>query len=267
MLVMVTLLVYGMGSLAHASSSAETVVRLSPLGTIAEQSRGMIKAGIRDGLIATGQVEPLVAETIAGFGSSAFDTRRIRARLVNDLNTDLNDRQLQTVERWYESDLGQRLSLAETEAAMPPAWEAMAAAAPGLRKQFDGTRRQQLFDRYDQAVGASQRAVETALAVQLHLAEALAALSEGDTAESVKEQVLANRPMIERQVGEQVYLAYLYMYQAFSDQELAEYVGFLESPEGRAFTGSASKSIHAAIIEPVSTVGNQLVRLLGPGGE
>lgn len=252
---------------ASASSEAEAVVRLSPLGTIAEQSRTMIRAGIRDGLAATGQVDPLVAETIAGFGASAFDSRRIQARLVRDLESDLAGTELQAVNDWYESDLGQRLSRAESDSALPAAWESMTSEAGALRRQYDGSRRHQLYKRYDQALGASERAVETAMAVQLQLAEALAALSEGDTTQSVQDQVRANRPMIEQQISDQVYLAYLYTYQSFSDQELEQYLAFLESPAGQAFTDSASKSIHAAVMEPVSAVGTQLVRLLGPGGE
>ncbi|MGM0570166.1 MAG: DUF2059 domain-containing protein [Pseudomonadota bacterium] len=267
MLVLVALIASISVPFAHASPQAESIVRLSPLGTIAEQSRAMIRAGIRDGLVATGQVDPLVAETIAGFGASAFDTRRIRARLVNDLDADLTGGELQAVEDWYGSGLGQRLAQSESDAALPAAWKAMAAEEAALREQYEGSRRQQLYDRYDRAVGANERAVETAIAVQLQLAEALAALSEGDTTQSVQDQVRAGRPMIEREIGEQTYLAYLYMYRSFSDQELETYTDFLESPAGQAFTDSASESIHAAIMEPVSTVGTQLVRLLGPGGE
>src|SRR5690554_371527 len=86
---------------ALASGQAETIVRLSPLGPIVEQSQAMMRTGIRDGLMATGQVDSLVAETIAGFGASAFDAARIRARLVNDLTADLASDELQTVNEWY----------------------------------------------------------------------------------------------------------------------------------------------------------------------
>lgn len=254
-----------MAPLAQASALAESVVRLSPLGGIAEQSRAMLKSGIREGLAGTGQVEPFVAETIAGIGSSAFSGQRMRARLVNDLNEDLSTEQLGAVEAWYQSDLGQRIAKAETEAAMPASWETVRENGPALRERFDGSRREALFDRYDQASRASETTVETAMAAQLSLAEALASLSTKETAESVTAQIQENRPAIERQAREQVYLAYRYMYESLSEGELERYLQFLESAAGQAFASSAGNSIHNAIMEPVSSVGGQLVRLLGPG--
>lgn len=255
-----------MASSAQASALAESVVRLSPLGNIADQSRAMLKSGIREGLTATGQVDPFVAEAIAGIGSSAFSGQRIRARLVNNLDDDLGTDALQTVEQWYQSDLGQRIARAETEAAMPASWEAIRENGPALRERFDGSRRETLFDRYDQASRASETTVETAMAAQLSLADALSSLSEQHSAESVRAQIRENRPETERQVREQIYLAYLYMYQSLSEGELERYLQFLESPAGRAFSASAAETIHDAIMEPVSSMGGQLVRLLGSGG-
>ncbi|MFW5824235.1 MAG: DUF2059 domain-containing protein [Marinobacter sp.] len=251
---------------ARASALAESVVSLSPLGTIAEQSRLLLKDGIRDGLVGTGQVDPIVAETIAAIGSGAFDPQRIQARLVTDLDDDLDSAELETVEQWYQSDLGQRIARAETEAAMPDAWKAVRESAPALRERYEGSRRQELFARYDRATRASERTVETAMAVQMTLAEAVASLSEKHTADSVRAQVQEHRPAIERHVREQLYLAYLYMYEDFQDQELETYLDFLESAEGRAFTASAGTSLHDSILGPVSSVGSQLVRLLDTGG-
>lgn len=250
----------------HASPLAESVVEASSLGAIADQSPAMLRTGIRDGLVGTGQVEPFLAETIAGLGSRAFSPRRVRSQLATALEEDLDNRQLEAVRAWYDSPLGRQLARAESQAAAPSGWERIQAAGPALRKRFEGTARQRLFDRYERATGATGTAVETAMAVQLELAESLASLSAGDTVESVRAQIEDNRPAIERQVGEQVYLAFLSMYEAFPDEDLDSYLTFLESPAGRAYTASAGDAVRDAIMEPVSSVGNQLVRLLGAGG-
>lgn len=250
-------------SVAQASPLADSVVRLSPLGAIADRSQAMLKAGIRDGLVGTGQVDPFMAETIAGIGSRAFNPQQIRSQLAAGLSEDLDASQLEAVQAWYQSDLGQRIAGAEADAAAPAAWEAIRAAAPSLRKRFNGTPREQLFERYNRATGATDTAVETTMAVQLELADSLASLSKGDSVESVRAQVENNRPAIERQVREQVYLTFLAMYESFSEQDLESYLGFLETPEGKAYTASAGDAIHDAIMGPVSSVGHQLVRMLG----
>ncbi|GGY75171.1 DUF2059 domain-containing protein [Marinobacter zhanjiangensis] len=253
-----------LASAAQASPLAESVVRLSPLGAIADRSRAMLKAGIRDGLAGTGQVDPFVAETIAGIGSRAFDPRQIRSRLAADLSEDLDTSQLEAVQAWYQSDLGQRIAGAEADAASPADWEAVRAAAPSLRQQFNGTPREQLFERYNRATQATDTAVETAMAVQLELADSLAALSKDESVESVRARIEDNRPAIEGQIREQVYLTFLSMYEPFSDRDLDAYLGFLESTDGKAYTTSAGDAIHDAIMGPVSSVGNQLVRMLEP---
>ena len=254
-------------SLAQASPVAESVVRLSPLGAIADQSQAMLRAGIRDGLIGTGQVDPLVAETIAGIGSRAFDPQVIRDSLATDLAEDLDEAQLKAVRDWYESDLGRRVTGAESRAAAPANWRSLQASAPALQERFAGTPREQLFERYNRATRATDTAVATAMDVQLELAGSLASLSRGDSVESIRAQVEANRPAIERQVRSQVQLAFLSMYQSFSDQELETYLQFLESAPGRAYTDSAGDAVHSAIMGPVSSVGDQLVRLLGARNE
>ncbi|MFL1482616.1 DUF2059 domain-containing protein [Marinobacter sp. LN3S78] len=266
--VLVPLLIIGFlaSQAVHASPLAESVVEASPLGAIADQSPAMLRTGIRDGLVGTGQVDPFLAETIAGIGSRAFSPQRVRSQLATALADDLGNAQLEAVKDWYDSPLGQQLARAESQAAAPSSWEAIQAAGPALRERFEGTARQRLFDRYDRATGATYTAVETAMAVQLELADSLASLSEGDTVESVRAQIEDNRPAIERRVGEQVYLAFLSMYEAFPDKDLDTYLTFLESPAGRAYTVSAGDAVHDAIMEPVSSVGNQLVRMLGAGG-
>ena len=266
--VLAPLLIIGflVSQVVHASPLAESVVEASPLGAIADQSPAMLRTGIRDGLVGTGQVDPFLAETIAGIGSRAFSPQRVRSLLATALEDNLDNAQLEAVKAWYDLPLGRQLARAESQAAAPSSWEAIQAAGPALRERFEGTARQRLFDRYERATGATGTAVETAMAVQLELAESLASLSEGDTVASVRAQVEGNRPAIERQVSEQVYLAFLSMYEAFPDEDLDTYLTFLESPAGRAYTASAGDAVHDAIMEPVSSVGNQLVRLLGAGG-
>lgn len=254
-----------LASVGQASPLSEEVVQLSPLGAIADQSQAMLKTGIRDGLVGTGQVDPFVAETLAGVGSRALNAQAIRSKLASDLAGDLDSTQLETVRDWYQSDLGQQVADAESAAASPVNWEAVQVAADSLRERFDGTSREQLFDRYNSATQATDTAVETTVAVQLELADALASMSRKDTAESVRAQVEGNRPVIERQVRDQVYLAFLSMYESFSDEELENYLTFLESSSGRAYTDSAGDAIQDAIMAPVASVGSQLVKLLGTG--
>ncbi|SFR53224.1 hypothetical protein SAMN05216203_1196 [Marinobacter daqiaonensis] len=251
---------------ASASALGEAVVRLSPLNEISRHSPDMMRQGIRDGLVATGQVDPFIAETIANFSSRAFSAERMRVRLVTDLDHGMDQSALREVEQWYQSPLGERIAAAESEAVAPAAWESLDARRGELREQYQGTDRQHLFSRYNDASRATESAVDTAVAVQLSLARAMsAARGDGTSDESLEAAVLAHRDSIEQQVRAQVYTAYLHIYEDFSIEELNRYLTFLESPQGRDFTAIAGDSIHDAVLEPVAAVGAQLVRWTGSG--
>ncbi len=247
-----------------ASPLADYVVNVSPLGAVADQSRDMMREGIREGLVKSGHVDAVMADTIANISSYAFSGPRIRAKLVADLAENLSDDQLRAVRDWYESPLGKRISGAEGAAAAPEVWASIDAREEALQERYQGSSRAALFDRYNQASRATESAVETAVAVQLGLAQAMAAIRGGGaSAASVEEQIRAHRGLIEGQVEAQVFTAFLHIYEPFSDQELKQYLAFLESPEGREFTRTASTSLQDAIMAPVESIGNQLARLLG----
>jgi hypothetical protein len=141
------------------------------------------------------------------------------------------------------------------------------AKGPALVKEYQGTELASLFDRYDQAARATQSAVDTAIAMQFSMAAAMNALK-GSGAMPVgelRQQVESRRTMLRGQVGQQVYTAYLYTYNAFTPEELREYLAFLESDAGSAFTRISTQSIQKALMEPVDMISRKLSQLLGNG--
>lgn len=254
-----------LASTARATALAESVVRLSPLGEISRHYPAMVRQGIRDGLVASGQVEPFLADSVAGLASRAFSGPRMRARLAADLGEELSQLQLESVETWYRAPLGSRLAAAEAAAARPDAWDALSQRGPGLMERARGTDRVTLFRRYDRAVQASARTADIAEAAQRQLIPAYISVmgSRAPDAETLEKEIAAHRPMVRAQIEEQTYMAFLSTYEGFSDAELRRYLDFLESDAGRAFTRVAADSIERGLLEPLEAVSSQMARLLG----
>lgn len=251
---------------AQSSNLSESVVRTSPLGEIIQQYPAMMSQGIRQGLKQSGQVDPLIADTIGGIVSRAFSSAGIRQQVVQDLDDGLTNNQLQSVLDWYETPLGEKITQAEVAASNPSAWNKIEANAKSLVEKYKGTERADLFSQFDQVSRATESTVDTAVAVQLGLASAMSAFSsQGPSYEEMKQQIESQRFMLKGLVEQQVYAAYLYTYEQFSLQELKQYIDFLETDAGSDYNRVVTNSIQQAIMEPIDSIGSQLVRLLNPG--
>lgn len=246
---------------AQASTDARDVLTASPIDDIVGQYPAMMSQGIRDGLKQSGQVPPMVADTIGYVVSSSYRAEDIERRLVASLDESLTSRQLEEVYAWYQTPVAQKISRAEITASAPSAWSEMRNRAGELNESYKGTAREKLFDRFDRASRATETTVDTTIAVQLGLATAMAALSSDSVHyERLRQRLENQRGMLQGMVGQQVYDSYLYTYRDISVQELGLYLDFLESESGKRFTEVVTESIQASITDPIETIGSQLAR-------
>ena len=250
---------------AQAAPDARQVLEVSPVDDIVARYPAMMSQGIREGLKQNGQLPPMMANTIGNIVSSGFNSVDIEQQIINDLQAKLTDSQLQAVHDWYETPVARKISSTEIAASEPSAWPKIQSSAMELNSRYKGTRKAEMFDRFDRAARATESAVDTTIAVQLGLATAMAAFS-SDSAnyEQLRQRIESQRSMLRGVVGQQVYDSYLYTYQNIGGQEMDLYLEFLESSAGSAFSKVVTNSIQQAITEPVESIGKQMSRFLSP---
>ena len=250
---------------AQAAPDARQVLEVSPVDDIVARYPAMMSQGIREGLKQNGQLPPMMANTIGNIVSSGFNSVNIEQQIIKDLQAKLTDSQLQAVHDWYETPVARKISSAEIAASEPSAWPKIQSSAMELNSRYKGTRKAEMFDRFDRAARATESAVDTTIAVQLGLATAMAAFS-SDSAnyEQLRQRIESQRSMLRGVVGQQVYDSYLYTYQNIGGQEMDLYLEFLESSAGSAFSKVVTNSIQQAITEPVESIGKQMSRFLSP---
>tara|TARA_R100001039_G_scaffold38038_1_gene38227 strand:- start:1132 stop:1962 length:831 start_codon:yes stop_codon:yes gene_type:complete len=250
---------------AQAAPDARQVLEVSPVDDIVARYPAMMSQGIREGLKQNGQLPPMMANTIGNIVSSGFNSVDIEQQIINDLQAKLTDSQLQAVHDWYGTPVARKISSAEIAASEPSAWPKIQSSAMELNSRYKGTRKAEMFDRFDRAARATESAVDTTIAVQLGLATAMAAFS-SDSAnyEQLRQRIESQRSMLRGVVGQQVYDSYLYTYQNIGGQEMDLYLEFLESSAGSAFSKVVTNSIQQAITEPVESIGKQMSRFLSP---
>ena len=250
---------------AQAAPDARQVLEVSPVDDIVARYPAMMSQGIREGLKQNGQLPPMMANTIGNIVSSGFNSVDIEQQIIKDLQAKLTDSQLQAVHDWYETPVARKISSAEIAASEPSAWPKIQSSAMELNSRYKGTRKAEMFDRFDRAARATESAVDTTIAVQLGLATAMAAFS-SDSAnyEQLRQRIESQRSMLRGVVGQQVYDSYLYTYQNIGGQEMDLYLEFLESSAGSAFSKVVTNSIQQAITEPVESKGKQMSRFFSP---
>lgn len=241
------------------------VLRASPMDEIIAQYPAMLSQGIRDGLKQTGQVPPMVADAVGYVVSSSFNPQKIEQQVAGRLQTELSSEQLQAVADWYARPVAQKISRAEIAASAPAVWPQISAQADQLAQRFGNTDRARSFVRFDSASRATQSAVDTTIAVQLGLASTMAAFSSDSmNFETLQKRIESQRPVLKGAVEQQVFNSYLYAYQDISGAEMEQYLTFLESEAGAAFTRVVSSGVKQAVIEPVQSIGEQLGQFLVP---
>ncbi|HLT12912.1 MAG TPA: DUF2059 domain-containing protein [Marinobacter sp.] len=252
--------------MAQAAPDAGKVLEASPVDDIVVQYPAMMSQGIRDGLKQSGQVPPMVADTIGYVVSNSFRAEEIENKIVANLDESLTDQQLAEVHEWYQTPVAEKIARAEIAASAPAAWPEMRSRAPELNKANKGKDRETLFARFDRASRATESAVDTAIAVQLGLSSAMAALSNDSVHhDKMRQRLETQRPALQSMVSQQVYDSYLFTYRDISAQEMNLYLGFLESDAGREFTRVVTESIQQAVTDPIENIGGQLARFMSMG--
>ncbi len=252
--------------MAQAAPDAGKVLEASPVDDIVVQYPAMMSQGIRDGLKQSGQVPPMVADTIGYVVSNSFRAEEIENKIVANLDESLTDQQLAEVHEWYQTPVAEKIARAEIAASAPAAWPEMRSRAPELNKANKGKDRETLFARFDRASRATESAVDTAIAVQLGLSSAMAALSNDSVHhDKMRQRLETQRPALQSMVSQQVYDSYLFTYRDISPQEMNLYLGFLESDAGREFTRVVTESIQQAVTDPIENIGGQLARFMSMG--
>lgn len=244
---------------------ARQVLRASPMDEIIAQYPAMMSQGIRDGLKQTGQVPPMVADAVGYAVSNSFNPQKIEQQVAVRLQAELSNEQLQAVADWYNTPVAQKISRMEVAASAPAVWPQISAQADQLAQRFGKTDRAKSFVRFDRASRATQSAVDTTIAVQLGLASTMAAFSSDSVNfETLQNRIESQRPVLKGVVEQQVFNSYLYAYQDISGAEMEQYLSFLESDAGAAFTRVVSSGVKQAVIEPVESIGEQLGQFLAP---
>ena len=151
---------------------------------------------------------------------------------------------------WLDSPLGRKCTALESAAAAPDALDAMQTYAQKLQQSPPSKARTALLDELATAVKAVDNAVEIVMNTQLAVAAGMMAAMPAEQQKPlgvIHDQLEQLRPQITAAVQSQTALAFLYTYQALSEDEIRRYLTFARSSEGKRYHAAAAEGIEQAL--------------------
>lgn len=244
------------------AATAEQLMRRSGLWNQLEGVAPQIRAGIVAQAAEVEQgVDPAEVERLGQAADAAFAAGRLRDAVRVILTARIDPAQLPALRAWYDSDIGRRFSALEDAASRRSSdGEAVLREAIELVRAMPAERRATLARMVIalQAVESfANMTVNTTIAVELGARRASAAEVIARRRE-IQSQILRERPQWLERLASLALLSLAHVYAAASDDELARYVAFLETPAGRHYNDLSMAALDMALIEAGRTFGRAI---------
>lgn len=247
---------------ANKSEMISAVIEGSGVRSMVEAFPGLLKEGVKQGAAEAAVADDAMLRRIEHAIDSQYDAQTTLSIVKQVLTEKLSVTDLQHVIEWLHSPLGKRVKTLETSVSDLKVIKRMESEVPVLRKKYKGTPREKLFTRFDAATAATESSLDTAIAVQLALAGAMASAAPQGAAPSydeLKAMIEGNRFMLRGLIGQQVYDGYLFTYQELSHDELLDYLTFITSEAGQRYTKAMNMAVRDALRKPSEAIGRSIV--------
>ncbi|OZG75074.1 hypothetical protein BTA51_01355 [Hahella sp. CCB-MM4] len=220
----------------------------------------IVKNGLRHNVRRVGMPEK-VARMFENAVDVTYDIGAVNAEVLQRIEAGMSDQQMREVLQWFRSPIGQKISQAELSVINDSEYASLQQELDELAKQYAGSDREQLFPAFDRATRATESMLDNAIAVELAMAASLTALVRNadlpDFSE-LKALVSERRMLLRGQVGQQVYMNYLYTYRDLSLQELQKYIDFARSENGNRFLEVVNNAVFDVLEEHSARLGHKL---------
>ncbi|WP_299126270.1 DUF2059 domain-containing protein [uncultured Alcanivorax sp.] len=242
-------------------SNIDQLIVLSGLKTQVSSFPGQVKAGVLQAASPGGIGEAQVSNILESVDNTIMPAVILR-EIRSSLAASLNDEETATLLKWYESDVGRRVTTAEEAASTPEAYEEMMQNAQMLT---ENDRRVQMAMRIDELVGATKMGMEMQDSTSVAIYSAMmAAMAPGQPVdiEAYEKEMEKIEPQIREQVQSLVMVSFLYTYQSISDDDMKKYEIFLSRPTSKKFNDSALSGMARGFDEVVNDLAGELAVIM-----
>lgn len=253
---------------ARAETDAATAEWLMRKSGFWDQLAGLapqVRAGFGAALARAnpGEADSPEARRVKQLIDTAYGAPRLRATSRDALAQRVDAAQVPALQRWYDSELGQRVSALEARAASDARDPQEVLREGRVLADALTPQRRQLIDDFI----AATRSADVMVSISVNTLMALQAGVGGVMPEAVglepnqmRAMLEAQRPEMLKNAAELSLAMYAKTYDSLPTADLASYVAFLQSREGRHFNDVGVEALDAALIEAATEFGREVAR-------
>lgn len=192
--------------------------------------------------------------------SNAYAPTRLAADIAAELPAGLKQDAAQEALKWFESDLGRKITALEDASSKAAADPATLEQAQELYQRLSPRRierYQRLIKASDVAESSAQLVIDTAIGTTYGVASTTGSTTPPNLDE-IRTEISRKREDMVEQLRGQFSVLFASAYQSLPESELDEYLAFVESPSGQAFHKAMAAAIDRALIKAAREAGKQI---------
>lgn len=189
-----------------------------------------------------GTLRPEIFSALQSETMKAWDPERILRGISDQVEKNLDIKNMEEVLAWLDSDLGKKITAVEKASTTPGIMQAIAEYGNSLKKTPPEKKRMDLAQRLIEAVNSTKTLVEMKISMTLAVLTAInPSLPKEKQADlnAIRKQLKELRPKMEEETRTQEMQEKLYIYRTIKDEQLQRYVEFAESESGKRYHGVA----------------------------
>lgn len=260
------------------------IVGTCPAWAASDQQKGLVRDLIRlSGL--QHEIQQFPQQILAGFDqqgrtlpveehaavrqalASSFEASALERRITQELESSLSSGVVAGSLKWFRSDVGRKVTALEVASSHPKAQQESRAFAQQLEKSPPAAERVQLIHRIDQASNGTELVLDMSEALVLSMASAYQATlpaAQRTGLEALRNQLARQRETLRQQVQRHVWISMLRSYRTLPEEELRQYVEFLESEEGLGLYAQVNIALKKSFEASIARASRAMMDILKP---
>ncbi len=252
-------------SITLAVENERNVNKLLDLSGITKQIRefpDLVKSGVEQSRAQGTSIPDSLYQSMHMAVDDAIDPGTMAKGIVNGLLNKLNEKEIQHLLSWYESELGRKIARLEVKSSTHEAYNEMMLMSESLLADSDHVK---FAKKLDELVGATDFTMKlqenTQIAVLSSVFKALNPHKSFDL-DAFKSQMSKQHQQIRSSIEQIVIVSFTYTYRNLNQEEIDEYTTFLESSAAKKFNKSAMSDIDKEMNKALIQLGKSMAIIL-----
>ncbi len=252
-------------SITLAEGNEKNVNKLLDLSGITKQIRefpSLVKSGVEQSRKQGTPIPDSLYQSMHMAVDDSIDPRTMVKGVVNGLLNNLNEKEIQHLLSWYESELGRKITLLEEKSSTQAAYQEMMLMSESLLADSNHVKFAKKLDKLVGATDFSMKLQEnTQIAVLSSVFKALNPHQSFDL-DIFKSQMSKQHKQIRANIEQIVIVSFTYTYRNLNQEEIDEYTTLLESSSAIKFNKSTMNSIDKEMNKALIQLGKSMAIIL-----